>query len=87
MEVKITVKNDFDNFFEAFTKDLFHKIENPDITEVIISAEPYKDSDVAFAFNQKTGILKLEYYSAVRVFGWSFNTLELIEEFRKFKII
>ncbi len=85
MNINIIVEIDFEGFFEIFTQRLFTKIENPNIKQINITAGPWKSSDVSFGFDSETGTLSIIYYSAVRVFGWSFDTNELITEFNNLR--
>jgi len=85
MQIQLLVVRDFDMWFENFTRKLFEKIDNPSIKNVVITTTQWKNSDVSFKFDSSEGRLFIDYYSVVRVFGWSFDTDELIETFNKLK--
>ena len=85
MEIQLLVVKDFDMWFEKFTRKLFEKIDNTSIKFVVITTTQWKNCDVSFKFDSTEGRLFIDYYSVVRVFGWSFNTDELIETFNSLK--
>ena len=64
--IKLTIENDYDGFFKEWTKELVKllKAKKSAITEVVVSAGPYRNYGMAYEIKGTT--LELDFYSAVR---------------------
>ena len=82
MEIEIIVKSDFEGFFENLTKNFFKEIKNKNISKVIVSAGPYQPYDLDIKrLNADT--ITIDYYSAIRVFGHTYEDSEVIDYLNK----
>lgn len=64
--IKITVENDYGNYFENWSKELATELSkrNSDITEINVNSGPYRSCGLSY--EKRDNILHLDFYSGVR---------------------
>lgn len=80
--VEIIIESDFDRFFEKLTKNFFEQVKNPNISKVIVNARPFRPYDLDIKrIDAET--IKIDYYSAIRVFGHTYEVDDVIDYLNK----
>ncbi len=68
MRPTVVVVNDFDGFFEKWSNELAEELEKTNqktIHTISVTSGPYRSSALTYQLTD-TGVLKLDFYSAVR---------------------
>lgn len=77
LQVQLTVKRDFEGYFERLVLGWLERVAVPKHREIRITAGPYRSDVVSYV--SKDGMLALDFYSAFRAGFGSLSETEVEE--------